>query len=100
MILLAIIFASFAAAWNQGACDEGGTVWQPDGADIFYCRNTCSFDWIGRGSKAFYREFGKRENGFLAQLSTIKWGLPYLAKEEGYIGILRFDRAYCKRAIL
>ena len=44
--------------------------------------------------------FGKTENGFLAQLSARKWGVDYLGKEDSYVGLLRFDRTYCKRAIL
>ncbi|CAG5114265.1 Oidioi.mRNA.OKI2018_I69.chr2.g8327.t1.cds [Oikopleura dioica] len=35
-----------------------------------------------------------------SQVVARKWNLPYLNKEDGYVGMLRFDRTYCKRAIL
>ena len=92
MKLLASVLAASTQAWHSGVCDEGGTIWQESGADIFYCRNTCQFDWIGRGDSAYYKDFGKHENGFLAQMTALKWGIPYLGKENGYVGVLRFDR--------
>ena len=97
-ILASLLFAG-TEAWNLGGCSPDevfGTL--PDSQLV--CRNTCQFDWIGRGSKAHYAEFGKYENGFLASLSAIKWNLDYLSKDKGYIGMLRFDRNYCKRPIL
>ena len=94
------ILASFLAiseGWNSGICSKRGSV---DNESGFTCRTNCNFDWIGRNEKIEYKEFGKSENGFLAQLSAHKWGVDYLGKEDSYVGMLRFDRTYCKRAIL
>ena len=94
------ILASFLAiskAWNSGICSKNGPVYDESG---FICRTKCNFDWIGRNENLQYKEFGKSENGFLAQLSARKWGVDYLGKEDSYVGLLRFDRTYCKRVIL
>ena len=53
------------------------------------CKNSCSFDWIGRGDSIGYKEMGKSEFSLSAQMVALKWGLPYLNKLDGYIGILR-----------
>ena len=96
MKLLAILFG-ISVAWNIGICSKDGPFYDESG---FSCKNSCSFDWIGRDKKIYYREFGRNENGFLAQLSARKWGIDYLGKEDSYVGMLRFDRTYCKRPIL
>ena len=96
MKLLAFLWG-ISSAWHIGVCSEDGPFYDETG---YRCRNSCKFDWIGRNDKIHYREFGRNENGFLAQLSARKWGINYLGKEDPYIGMLRFDRTYCKRPIL
>ena len=90
-------FLAISDAQNIGACLKNGPVSEKSG---FTYRTSCNFDWIGRNEKIYYEEFEKSENGFLAQLSARKWEIDYLGKEDSYIGMLRFDRKYCKRAIL
>ena len=64
------------------------------------CKNSCQFDWIGRGDTVLYKDMGKSEYSLTAQMVALKWGIPYLNKQDGYIGQLRFDRTYCKKPIL
>ena len=62
---LLLSFLAGSEGWNIGACSKEGTVSVNSG---FHCRKNCNFDWIGRNDKVYYKEFGKYENGFLAQL--------------------------------
>ncbi|CAG5107944.1 Oidioi.mRNA.OKI2018_I69.chr1.g3565.t1.cds [Oikopleura dioica] len=89
-------FVAVSNAWSLGSCTTNGTAVDSD----VTCRNSCDFDWIGRGPKVGYNELGKHENGFLASLNPQKWRFDYLNKDGAYVGVLRFDRTFCKRPIL
>ena len=89
-------FVAVSNAWSLGSCTTNGTAVDSD----VTCRNSCDFDWIGRGPKVAYNELGKHENGFLASLNPQKWRFDYLNKDRAYVGVLRFDRTFCKRPIL
>ncbi|CAG5104788.1 Oidioi.mRNA.OKI2018_I69.chr1.g1542.t1.cds [Oikopleura dioica] len=84
-----------ANAWDKGSCDD-----TTPGSSSMICKNSSKFDWIGRGEQIRYREMINSEYSLSAQVVARKWNLPYLNKEDGYVGMLRFDRTYCKRSIL
>lgn len=84
MKILGCVLAS-ARAWNKGSCYEDGT--QPESTML--CKNSCSFDWLGRGDNVMYKDMGKSEFSLTAQMVALKWSLPYLNKDDGYVGMLR-----------
>ena len=91
MKLFAALLAS-SEAWSLGSCaDEEASG---------FCRNECSFKWLGRRDKIKFKEMGKHENGFLAQATAFSWQEAHLSKDGYYTGMLRFDRQFCKQPIL